>query len=332
MEISLLRQNQLSEWDDFVKSHPLGGFMQSSFWAAFRETVGWTTEKAGLFEDGKLIGGSTIMHLKDSARNDFYYIPEGPLLPADVSGARQGFELIFGRIKDNISHETSHCRIESRYIDKPDFLNGWNESTASMEPRNSLLVDLAVGEDEILGKMKPKGRYNIRIAQKSGVTVYSGTERNELDRFIALYRETVARDGFEAKKDWYFERLLPILAKNGAGKIFIASHRDEPLAAALVVFWGDRATYFYGGSSAKDRKMMAPYLLHWEIMRYAKRNGFRLYDFWGVSPDEEKNEHPWSGISEFKRKFGGKQIDYVPTLDYVFDSGLYEEYRNRMRS
>jgi lipid II:glycine glycyltransferase (peptidoglycan interpeptide bridge formation enzyme) len=108
--------------------------------------------------------------------------------------------------------------------------------------------------------------------------------------------------------------------------IFFAEYSGKRLAAALVVYFGRWATYFFGGSLSLYRRVMAPYLLHFEIMRQAKARGCEWYDFWGVAL-KDKPDHPWQDISVFKRKFGGVDVNLVPPLDYVYAAAAYERYR-----
>ena len=104
-----------------------------------------------------------------------------------------------------------------------------------------------------------------------------------------------------------------------------AEHEGERLATALVVYFGDRATYLFGGSLPRRREVMAPYLLHFEAMRAARERGHRWYDLYGVSPADQPG-HPWAGISAFKRKFGGLELCFVPALDLVYDDAGYGAY------
>jgi lipid II:glycine glycyltransferase (peptidoglycan interpeptide bridge formation enzyme) len=108
-------------------------------------------------------------------------------------------------------------------------------------------------------------------------------------------------------------------------ELFFSEHQGRRLATALVIYFGSRATYFYGGSLALRRRVMAPYLLHYEIMRRAKAMGYEWYDLWGIAPANE-HDHPWQDISVFKRKFGGTELNLVPTLDYIYDSAAYRQY------
>jgi peptidoglycan pentaglycine glycine transferase (the first glycine) len=47
-------------WDNFVRSHPEGCFMQSWAWADFKEREGYQTFRYGLFYDRVLVGGFII--------------------------------------------------------------------------------------------------------------------------------------------------------------------------------------------------------------------------------------------------------------------------------
>ena len=173
--------------------------------------------------------------------------------------------------------------------------------------------------------MKPKGRYNIRVAQRHGVSIVEDTSDRGLTDFLGIYQATTTRQELGPKPPDYFESLINLLSSYQKGSVFFAEYQGTRLAAALVVYFGRRATYFYGGSLDQHRDVMAPYLLHFEIMRRAKAMGHDWYDLWGVAPDSEP-DHPWQNISVFKRKFGGLELNLVPTLDYVYDAAGYDHY------
>jgi len=124
--------------------------------------------------------------------------------------------------------------------------------------------------------------------------------------------------------------MLAELVPRGQASLFFAEHRGRRLAAALVVTFGRRATYLFGGSLLAHRRVMAPSLLHFEIMRRAKASGCEWYDLWGVAPSDEP-DHAWQQISEFKRKLGGVEVQLVPTLDYVYDPAGYDRFQSADR-
>jgi lipid II:glycine glycyltransferase (peptidoglycan interpeptide bridge formation enzyme) len=194
-----------------------------------------------------------------------------------------------------------------------------------LEPRNTLCVDLRPSEDAILAQMKPKGRYNIRVAQRHGVSVIEDSSDKGVEDFVRIYKRTAARQEMAVKPPGYFRELVSMLGSSQRGSVFFAEYDGKRLAAAVVVYFGQRATYFFGGSLAWHRRVMAPYLLHFEIMRNAKTRGKEWYDLWGIAPAGDPG-HRWQNISVFKRKFGGVELNFVPALDCIFDTGAYNDY------
>ncbi len=191
----------------------------------------------------------------------------------------------------------------------------------SRQPQHTLIVDIRKHEEALLAEMHEKTRYNIRLAERHGVAI---KENAPADDFVKLMKETTARDKFSAHSESYYREMLRILPNT---KLFVAYQNNEPLAAAIINFFGNTATYLHGASSNEKRNLMAPYLLHWEIMKNAKFAGYGFYDFWGIAPPLEsriKNQessHAWAGITRFKKGFstqggsasgGGGEIVALP--------------------
>lgn len=305
--------------------------MQSSWWANFRASVGFDCFGVTLKDQDAIVGGAMVTKLTYEPGACFYYVQDGPVLPCEEPLARQVFEGILEAIERHRKSEgelVSHLRIEPRWQQLPDFVSGFQAPDFSddyMEPRTTLCVDLRPSEEAILGQMKSKGRYNIRVAQRHGVSVVEDNSPQGLADFMRIYRRTARRQKIEAKPVSYFRTLLSMLLPLGKASILFAEHGGRRLVTALVVYFGRRATYFFGGSLAVRREVMAPYLLHFEIMRRAKATGCEWYDFWGIAP-QDAPDHPWHDISIFKRKFGGVEVGLVPTLDFVYDRGAYQRY------
>jgi lipid II:glycine glycyltransferase (peptidoglycan interpeptide bridge formation enzyme) len=318
-------------WDRFLEATPETGFMQASWWADFRTTVGYDHFAMVAREQGAILGGALVQKYSYAPGHGFYYIQDGPVIPADEEEAAAVFGAILDAVESHRQSESmtiSHLRIEPRWQRLPAFVTGFQPPPGRdtyVEPRHTLCIDLRPSELDILAQMKPKGRYNIRVAQRRGVAVVQDASGQGIADFLSLYRDMAKRQGIPTKPDDYFETLVPLLAARGKGTLFFAEHHGRWLAAALVVFFGPRATYFYGASLDADRHVMAPYLLHFEIMRQAKARGHQAYDLWGVAP-ENAPDHRWRDISAFKRKFGGADFRLVSTLDYIYDSAGYRRY------
>lgn len=319
------------EWDAFLERRPDTGFMQSSWWVDFRSRFGFEHFGATLRGEEGLVGGAVVLKFQHTEQSCFYYIQDGPVLPREESEAEEVFAAVLEVIEERRKTEpcvVSHLRIEPRWLRLPDFVRGFRSvpplADHYLEARDTRCIDLRPTQSEILAQMKPKGRYNIGVARRHGVCVVEAVPERGLADFLSIYQETVERQGMEAKPADYFETLLS-LASPAHGSIFFAEYQGVRLATALVIYFGPRATYFYGGSRALNRQVMAPYLMHFEILLRAKALGHEWYDLWGIAPANEPN-HPWQNFSAFKAKLGGEEVHWAPTLDFVFDAAAYDRY------
>lgn len=198
----------------------------------------------------------------------------------------------------------------------------YKKAFEEMQPEHTLVLDLNKSEEDILAQMKPKGRYNIKVAEKHGVEVKEGS----VDDFYSLYEEMSKRQKITFRKKEYFQKLIDILGCKDYAVVLKATLNDQVLASTIVIFFGDTATYLFGGSSDENREMMAPYKLHWEIIKKAKNRGCRIYDFFGIAPSDDE-KHKWAGITRFKKQFGGEEKTILGSYDLVFSPARYQIYK-----
>jgi lipid II:glycine glycyltransferase (peptidoglycan interpeptide bridge formation enzyme) len=320
-----------AEWDRFVSAHPHGGFMQSAAWIRCRAEDGYSHIAIMLRDqDRRLAGGAVVGRWEYGDNQAFYYIQEGPLLPDEPELGEAVMTAVLARLAQHRREDTavvSHLRIEPRRTGWPHFaLAGfeppWRDDRFR-EPRHTHCVDLRASEHERLRAMKPKGRYNVGLALRHGVTVIEDNTRRGLDDFLAIRNDTARRQDLKRRSRRYFAAMRREFGPRA--QLFFAERAGRRLACALVIRFGERATYLYGGSLEEQREVMAPYLLHHEIMNRMAAAGCTCYDFWGTAPPGQ-HEHAWAGISAFKRKFGGTEVAHVPTLDHVYDRAAYARF------
>jgi len=197
-------------------------------------------------------------------------------------------------------------------------------------PEATRIIDLTLNEDDLLGQMRPKGRYNIHLAEKHGVHV---APSGDVQAFARLAEETARRDGFRGHSQAFYERFLNYLP---GAFLLLAYPPSEPAvtpssslrsseriegAGLLGVTWGTTGLYYYGASSDRHRELMAPYLLQWEAMKVCKARGCIAYDLFGIAP-AGAIDHPWAGVSAFKAKFGGEVVTYPPEQEIVLRPGM----------
>jgi lipid II:glycine glycyltransferase (peptidoglycan interpeptide bridge formation enzyme) len=201
---------------------------------------------------------------------------------------------------------------------------GWRFSGEQVQFKNTGVSDLVGGEETLLAGMKQKWRYNVRLAEKRGITVRIGNE-TDLHAFYDLYAETGRRDGFLIRPPaYYLETWRTFLqaqreADNPAGgTLLLAEHADEsgPLAGLFLFRYGRQAWYFYGASSERRRRDMPNYLLQWEALRWALAQGCTCYDWWGAPTQPEDEADAMQGVWQFKQGFGAQLSRHIGAWDY----------------
>ncbi len=166
---------------------------------------------------------------------------------------------------------------------------------------NTALIDLEKTEDEILALMKPKWRYNIRLSERKWVVVkiYNKTDKN-IKIFYDLILETTSRDNFFWNSFEYYKTFLKTLDNS---KLILAEFEGKIIAWWIFIFDKTVSIYYYWASTSdkKYRNLMAPYLVQWEAIKYAKKYPSKLYDFLWIASPEEKNS-PLAWVTDFKLK------------------------------
>jgi lipid II:glycine glycyltransferase (peptidoglycan interpeptide bridge formation enzyme) len=187
-------------------------------------------------------------------------------------------------------------------------------SAPAVQMRSTIWVDLTAGEEEMLARQKQKTRYNIRLASRKGVRVREAN--GEIDRWYAMYRTTAERDRFSIHGPEYYRDVLDVLGRRGMAALLLAEHEGDLLAGIVVFAFGGTAQYMYGASGNLKRNLMAPYLVQWEGMRWAKARGAQVYDLWGIPDVLAENEDLW-GVYRHKRGYGGEIVRYIGAFDLV---------------
>jgi lipid II:glycine glycyltransferase (peptidoglycan interpeptide bridge formation enzyme) len=316
-----------------------GSFLQSDFWGGFKGRFGWTAH--AFLVDWSGLGALPLLVLWRplAPALSFAYVPGGPELPAAFpaeDGERnRALEELARALRPFLPPHTAFIRFDPPWYTRgpetppPRIGPPFTRAGADVQPPDTVLVDLAPPQEEILRRMKPKGRYNIGLAAKKGVVVERRDEPG-LDVFYALYGETAKRDGIAIHGPGYYRTLFacsrepggepggePGRNTGGEVRLYLAFHEGDPIAGIIVLFWGPSAVYLYGASSNHKRNLMAPYALQWRAIQDAKAVGCTEYDLYGIPPREDPS-HPMAGLYRFKTAFGGRIIHRSGSWDYPY--------------
>lgn len=308
-------------WDACVGACPEAGFMQASRWAAFKRAEGFTVHGHGLWDGETLVGGGILYGFDGPV--GMLVCPEGPVLPwDDLPTARAGLRLLLDAAR---GRGALGLRIEPHLAPpRPPLLRNWQRAPVDLTPVHTLVLDLRLPEPDFRAQMKPKGRYNVKVAARHGVTVRESTDPADMPLFYRLFQETAVRSKLFAEPYSFFLNLAAAWFPSGLGSLFVAEWEGEALAAAIVVRCGPRATYLYGGSTQRARHVMPCYALHDAAAAALRARGCTEYDLYGYDPFEHP-AHLYAGISRFKRQFGGIARSFVGAYDHLFYDRLADQ-------
>jgi peptidoglycan pentaglycine glycine transferase (the first glycine) len=313
-------------WDHLTQGSE-GCFMQSWAWSEFKEREGYQVFRYGLVRSvaggrESLVGGYFLLLYPSPSPAKLLLAPGGPILPANLTRVERdcGWALLLAEATA-IARATGAItlRVEPTWPLVPSPLTllppGFVRSPLDILPSETWVVDLTLSEADRLAQMKPKGRYNLRLSQRHGVETGFVAEDWAIPRFYELFASSVERQGFFGEPYRFFVNLCQTLFAAGIAEIGWADWEGEWLSAILVIYWGDRATYLYGGRSGDHPERMGNYALHWAAMERAKSRDCCLYDFYGYS---ENQNHSYAKFSQFKRQFGGQVVRTIGAQDYIF--------------
>ncbi len=317
------------EWDEFLIQNK-GSFLQSFNWGEFQKDLGkkiWrfriiSSEKQILAQAQIIKESFFIPGMRKREIGAMFYIPYGPCFRNSFLKKEKIIEVILKETKQLAKEEGAiFLKIEPlSSLKRETFLSDLKEvrPLKRIQPKKTLILDLNKNLEEIFQNLHPKTRYNIRLAQRKGLTVKKGQwDSNDFENFWELIQKTAKRKKIRSYSKDYYRKLLKIMDT----ELFLAEYKDKIIAANIVIFFGKKAIYLHGGSDYQFRSLMAPHFLQWKQIERAKEKGCVEYDFWGI--DEKK----WPGLTRFKKGFGGEEITYPEGKDFIFSNFWYKVYQ-----
>jgi len=315
-----------ASWDELLQSYPDAHLLQTSSWAAFKQAFGWSAMRVRAEHCA-----AQILLRRLPLGLSIAYLPKGPLgtqwqeLWPQVDALCRQHHAIFLQVEPDLFEPLPN---EVRTL----WLAGFTPEEHTVQPRRTIIVDLTQDEDQLLAAMKQKTRYNIRLAQRHGVQVLTSAD---LEGFYRMMQTTAQRDGFALHSAEYYRKAYAIFEPQGQAVLLEAVLDQQPLAYLMAFLQHERAWYFYGASDDENRNLMPTYLLQWEAMRWAKANGAKTYDLWGIPDEDEaileeqftsRSDGLW-GVYRFKRGFGGQVLRSAPAFIRVYKPLLYKAYQ-----
>ena len=187
----------------------------------------------------------------------------------------------------------------------------------------TVIVDLTGGDDEILARMKPRGRRDVRKALRECTLSFADeTERASasFDEYYEVMVETAERDGFTPAPLADYQNMLRLLGPEHC-RLFAGRDGDRVITWTITTISGTRATRYYGASRSDSARFLATdRLIYFECCELG-RMGCTEYDQMGIGTDFQPS---MMSLNTFKTKFAKDGVRPVaPDRDLPLKQGFY---------
>ncbi len=339
MTYEILQENdpRAEEIERFVNSHLNGHFLQSPAWAGVKPLWSWQGVIA-MDDQGRIAGAASVLLRKLPFGCHVAYAPRGPVCDRNDRAVMEqltlGLKALAQKNKCILTYldpdeETSN-NVFRDIMKEMGFQEKCCEDFGGVQAQTVFRLSLAdKKQEDLMDGFTPKTRYNIRLAQRKGVTVkvFSGAREipaQAMEAFTQLMKTTGQRDHFRTRDRDYFENIFSAFGDNAV--LYLACLEGKAIAGTIAVFYAGKAWYLYGASANEHRAAMPNYLLQWTMICQAQARGCHMYDLRGVPGREDPND-PLYGLYRFKKGFGGAYIHFTglficchkPLLGRLFD-------------
>lgn len=326
-----------AEWEAALLALPEPHILQSWAWGETKLQTGWRARRLLWSVERRPVAAAALLvrRLWSRAPVAVAYVSKGPILDwadagladrvlDDLENAARQAGAFFVKIDPDVRGDTDAGQTVAALLAR----RGWRPSAEQIQFSNTVVSDLAPTEEALLAGMKPKWRYNIRLAERRGVVVRDG-RAVDLPAFYAMYVETGQRDGFLVRPFAYYRAIWERFLSEGLAHLLLAEVAGAPVAGLILFRFGPTAWYFYGASTSQSRELMPNYALQWAALRWAKAAGCTRYDWWGA-PDVLEESDPMWGVFRFKQGFGGAFVPHIGAWDFVTNRVAYWAYATAM--
>jgi len=325
-------QDEKSRWNEFISSQATGHIFQSYEWGSLRAKYGWIPLRLAVEENGRIKAAALVLERKIPVLGQtIFYSPRGPVLDYEDTAT---FDFLLGEIHKlalrqraifwEIDPDLPVQSVRARAaLEKKGFLGGLTKYgiVGLTLPKRVFRLPLENrSEEELFSGLSHKHRQYIRRVQKLGVKIIQENTLDGLSQAYDVLKETGSRKRFVVHSLEYLRSLYEEFSPVEGIKIFLAKHENTVAAGLILLRFGRKCWAMYAGSSVESPDLRASYLVHWEAIRWARKEDCLWFDFRGAdSPDPR---HPLHGIYMFKKGFNPEFVEFVGE-NYLVYSKFY---------
>ena len=154
--------------------------------------------------------------------------------------------------------------------------------------------------DKVRAKMDRNGRYNLRYAEKSPVTVRLGQNENDLKKFYRLAVTTRKRLNLLPQPYHLFRNIYKHIIIPEHGYLLLAELKGKIIAANMYYHFKDTFIHEFNAQDRQYFDYRPNYLIIWKAMELAASKSCKYYNFGRTNPENKS-------LAIFKKHWGSEE-------------------------
>lgn len=317
------------EYKNFLKEFQPISFLQDYEWGEVEKELGREVFRFGIYSES-LIGIVQIIGYK-AKRGNFLLIPHGPLIKKEYEkNIEYIIKALINKIIDiKLNKKYIFLRLNSSFLENEISLKNFQKLGFTLAPiwtvsENLFIKKIDKSDDELLNEMdKSHKKLILESLDKDYLVIEETKDMNKLEIFLNIYKNLANRKNFIPYPDELIKKEFEIFSRENKASLYLGNIENQYYCGALIIYSHNSAYYHHGASV--PIKEPINYKLHWKIILNSRKRGCKYYNMWGITLSNNK-KHPWYGLTQFKKGFGGNLIKFLPTLDYKFSFKYYLTY------
>jgi len=198
-------------------------------------------------------------------------------------------------------------------VDTEFKVHGYKNLKLRLCPTKTVYINLTKSEDEILAGFDASIKKTIKRNQNEGVTTKI---TDSFEKIYPLLQEAGKRRHFfvqsyvDWKKQWG--------AFGAKTKVILAYKDGELLGGNMFLVATPTAFGLFLPTTSAGRSLHVAATLLWEGLKIARANGCTTFDLEGIYDDRFHAPKKWLGLTKFKRKFKGREVEFIPAKIKIF--------------
>lgn len=254
---------------------------QTKEWADWLATTGWVVER---MKDSPVFIRKIPIFQISFLKIQRY---EGPMAWKQLDNLKKKYHVLWSVLEPTTDNQAADIKKHGYRLMRDTYL-----------PGKTRVIDLTKSGATLLSEMSENFR---RIVKKGSVIKTKQISANEFYVGWQKWAKSMILTCFQ------FDRLVEAFGKKA--EFWAVEKEGRLLSAVMLLFTADACFYYQTWTSEAGRQGGEHVVLVFETMKWAKRLKKKYYNFEGVF-DSRFPMAKWGGFSEFKRRFGGYEIEY----------------------